>query len=87
MSLLVEHGGVSSTVSRAFGAECWFSAAILHEAAENEPPVSEEKKAVFYASAEFNVRYLLLQLLSKILIFSIQGRASPARHTPRIDKV
>jgi len=86
MSLLVENGGVSSTVSRAFGAECCFPAAILHEPAENEPPVSDEKKAVFYASAEFNVRYLSLQLLSKVLMFSI-GRASPTRHTPCIDKV
>ena len=30
--------------------------AILHPH-EDEPPVSEEKKATFYAAAELNVRY------------------------------
>ena len=63
------------------------TAAILHEPAENELPVSDEKKVIFYAAAEFNVRCLFLQLLSKVLMFSIQGRASPTHHTPRVDKV
>jgi hypothetical protein len=63
------------------------TAAILRDPADNEPPVSDEKKAVFYAAAELNVRCLFLQLLSKVLMFSIQGRTSPTRHTPRIDKV
>jgi hypothetical protein len=63
------------------------TAAILHEPAFNGPPVSDEKKAIFYAAAELNVRCLFLQLLSKVLMFSIQGGTSPTRHTPRIDKV
>ena len=60
------------------------TAAILHD---DEPPVSDDEKAVFYAAAEINVRCLFLQLLSKVLIFSIQGRASPTCHTSRTDKV
>jgi hypothetical protein len=63
------------------------TAAILHEPASNGPPVSDEKKAIFYAAAELDVRCLFFQLLSKVLMFSIQGRTSPTRHTPRIDKV
>ncbi len=63
------------------------TAAILHDPADSEPPVSDEKKVIFYATAELNVRCLFLQLLTKVLMFSIQGRTSPTRHTPRIDKV
>jgi hypothetical protein len=63
------------------------TAAILHDPTDNEPTVSDEKKAVFYAAAELNVRCLFFQLLPKVLMFSIQGRTSPTRHTPRIDKV
>jgi hypothetical protein len=63
------------------------TAAILHDPTDNEPTVSDEKKAVFYAAAELNVRSLYLRLLSKVLMFSIQGRTSPTRHSPRIDKV
>ena len=33
------------------------TAAILKDPRDNEPPVSDEKKATFYASAELNVRY------------------------------
>jgi hypothetical protein len=39
------------------------TAAILRDPADNEPPVSEEKKAIFYAAAELDVRCLFLQLL------------------------
>ena len=63
------------------------TAAILHDPADNEPPVSDEKKVIFYAAAELNVRFLFLQLLSKVLMFSIQGRTNSTRHTPGIDKV
>ena len=31
------------------------TAAILHDPHDNEPPVSDEKKATFYAAAELNV--------------------------------
>jgi hypothetical protein len=48
-----------------------FKAAILHDTTDSEPPVSDEKKAVFYATAELNVRFPFFQLLSKVLIFSI----------------
>jgi len=38
-----------------------FTAAIL-DPADNEPPVSDEKKAIFYAAAELNVRCLPSEL-------------------------
>jgi hypothetical protein len=41
------------------------TAAMLGDPAENEPPVSDEKKAVFYAAAESDVRCLFFHLLSK----------------------
>ena len=37
------------------------TAAILHPS-DAEPPVSEEKKATFYATAELDVRYPFLYL-------------------------
>ena len=64
------------------------TAAILRDPRDAEPPVSEEKKATFYATAELNVRCLFLEL-DQILMLMIasQGRASSSRHTPSIDKV
>ena len=47
------------------------TAAILHDPSDSEPAVSDEKKAIFYATAEYNVRCLFLRLLSRVLIFSI----------------
>lgn len=34
------------------------TAAILRDPTDNEPTVSDEKKAIFYAAAELNVRCL-----------------------------
>ena len=62
------------------------TAVILYDEAANAGyPISDEKKAVFYAAAD--VRCLFLQLLSKVLMFSTQGRPSPTYPTPRIHKV
>ena len=36
------------------------TAVILRDPADNEPPVPDEKKAVFYAAADFDVRCLFL---------------------------
>ena len=41
------------------------TAAILRDPHDTEPPVSEEKKANFYATAELNVRCLFLELETK----------------------
>ena len=41
------------------------TAAILHDQRDIEPPVSEEKKATFYATAELDVRCLFLELETK----------------------
>ena len=41
------------------------AAAILRDPRDTEPPVSEEKKATFYATAELNVRCPLLELETK----------------------
>jgi hypothetical protein len=38
------------------------TAAILRDPRDNEPPVSDEKKAIFYAEAELNVRCPFLEL-------------------------
>jgi hypothetical protein len=38
------------------------TAAILKDPSDTEPPVSDEKKAIFYAAAEFDVRCLLFDL-------------------------
>jgi hypothetical protein len=48
--------------------------------------VSDEKKAIFYASAELNVRCLFLQLLSKVLTSSIQGEPVPLVIHPVLTK-
>ena len=45
-------------------AECYLTAAILHDPSDAEP-VSEEKKATFYAAAELDVRCLFLELETK----------------------
>lgn len=41
------------------------TAATLRNPRDNEPPISDEKKATFYASAELNVRYPFLELEAK----------------------
>jgi hypothetical protein len=38
------------------------TAAILRDPHDSEPEVSDEKKAIFYAAAELNVRYPFLDL-------------------------
>ena len=58
------------------------TAAILHDPADNEPPVSDEKKAVFYAAADFDVRYLFLLPLSKVLMFNTRESQSHSSYTP-----
>ncbi len=63
------------------------TAAILRDPAGDTPTVSDDKIATFYAAAELNVRCLLLELESKVLMISIQGRVSPTRYSPNIDKV
>jgi hypothetical protein len=42
-----------------------FSAAILRDPRDNEPPVSDERKATFYAEADLDVRYPFLELETK----------------------
>ena len=58
-------------------------AAILHDPEDNEPPVSDEKKAVFYAAAEINVRCLFLQLLFKSAdVLNTRENQSHSSYTP-----
>jgi hypothetical protein len=53
-----------ATTRNAEGLNAVLTGAILHPH-EDEPPVSEEKKATFYAAAELNVRYPLFPLETK----------------------
>jgi hypothetical protein len=64
VSLLVENGGVSCSASKKAGAKV-YTAAILRDPADNEPPVSDDRKAIFFAAAELNVRCLPSELESK----------------------
>jgi hypothetical protein len=41
------------------------TAAILRDPTDNEPPVSDDKKVIFYAVAELNVGCPLLELETK----------------------
>ena len=62
---------------------------MLRDPADDRSPASDNDRVViFYAAAELNVRYLFLDRPKiKVLMISIQGRASPTRHTPGIDEV
>ena len=55
------------------------TAATLRDPADDTPTVSDDKVATFYAAAESDsdVRCLLLELESKVLMILIQGRVSP----------
>jgi hypothetical protein len=58
------------------------TAAILHDPADNEPPVSDEKKAVFYAAAELNVRSILAVIIKSTDILNTRENQSHSSFTP-----
>src|ERR1700733_1785406 len=89
MPLLVENGGVSSTTSRIVGrTECWFRQPRsfttqrimnLRFRMRKKPSFTLQPKSMCDV---YSCSYYL-----KVLMFSIQGRTSPTRHTPRTDEV
>jgi hypothetical protein len=58
------------------------TAAILRDPADNEPPVSDEKKAVFYAAAELNVRSILAVIIKSTDILNTRENQSHSSFTP-----
>jgi hypothetical protein len=62
------------------------TAAILRDPADNEPPVSDENKAVFYAEADLDVRCLFLQLLSNGTDVQFKGEPIPLVIHPVLTK-
>ena len=79
--LLIENGGVFFNASKNAGAKLVSIAAILRDPADNGPSVSDERRAIFYAAAELNVRGLLYKLELKTNCFNTREGQSGSTYT------
>ena len=79
--LLIENGGVFFNASKNAGAKLVSTAAILRDPADNGPSVSDERRAIFYAAAELNVRCLVYKLELKTNFFNTREGQSGSTYT------
>lgn len=86
--MLIENGGMRPLYrSILWAAKHRSPAAILQD--DDDPVVAEEAKAIFYAHAELEVRYLFMELRSLTNYRStwIPGRSDSLSFAPRTVKV
>jgi hypothetical protein len=84
MPLLVENGGMCPVPLQGMQESRMLvlTAAILRDPRDNEPPVSDEKKATIYAEAELNARcsFLGVEIISND--HNIRESQSHSSYTP-----